>query len=646
MEFESISDQKGNEHMVFNSLEFNEDELMGDKLEDFELLQLLGEGTFGKVLKVSSKINQKIYAMKILNLEHQEYDQLSKEEKESYFINEIELLKQLNHPNIVKYYKNFKEKDKLYIIMEYFDNGDLETYIKVLEHEKNKNYLEKDEIWNIFYQCISGLNYLHSMGIVHRDIKPLNIFMSKNKIIKIGDFGVSALVQENEEMKKDMEKIRRSSGTLVGSLEYMAPEIFKQKYNEKIDVFAMGCVFYKICFLKNFQNMKFVMDGSGFKKKMISEEIPKNIDTIITDIISEMTIKDVEKRPDSKYCLEKIKEQYNKIFIQNSGLYSVLRCMINLPYLRQHFLTKYKNLKKEQNENKLYSEKFLFLIENENDWIENLTFYRHKIIEENNFLNNNKEINPYLIFTFILDKIHGELNQVTKLPENPPLKKRSSFIDPVKEDKVKREYISKFSANFNSNISNNFVGHMEFVRKCSKCEIQTYSFAYFFSLEFDLNLPLLVKEGKKSMDLIDLFKFQNKISLDLKGLKKIQCPKCKEEIDHKESKIFYLFPFQLVLSFDRGNDNENKMKINYPEKLDLSEIPKDKKYSYKLFDLVGIIKRCDIDNKEHYISLVLNCTDKNWYLYDNEKMEKIKGPSEHKECDVKMLFYVAPKQIK
>ena len=121
------------------------------------------------------------------------------------------------------------------------------------------------------------------------------------------------------------------------------------------------------------------------------------------------------------------------------------------------------------------------------------------IIEENNFLNNNKEINPYLVFTFILDKIHGELNQVTVTPMKSLIKKRTSFIDPSKEDKIKRDYITSFTANFCSNISNYFVGHMETIRTCCKCQTNTFIFTYFFSLCFDLNLPLLIKTGKKKL---------------------------------------------------------------------------------------------------------------------------------------------------
>ena len=207
MEFEIIKGQKGKEHMGFNKEGFNEDSLMGEKPSDFEFLQVLGEGGQGHVYKVYSLINHKIYAMKIIDLEiKEEITEEQKKEKETIkknIVNEIELLKKCEHPNIVKYYKSFKEKNKIYIIMEYFDNGDLDTYINVLKYLEKKNEINKDKLWNIFYQCMSGLSYLHSSNIVHRDIKPSNIFMSKNKIIKIGDFGVAALIKEQKKKWKD-----------------------------------------------------------------------------------------------------------------------------------------------------------------------------------------------------------------------------------------------------------------------------------------------------------------------------------------------------------------------------------------------------------------------------------------------------------
>jgi ubiquitin C-terminal hydrolase len=429
----------------------------------------------------------------------------------------------------------------------------------------------------------------------------------------------------------------------------MAPELFEKalKYTSKIDIYSMGCVFYKICCLEDYQKEDYELIDGRYKTNIVAKkEMPTNYDVDLMKIIKEMLNKDANKRPDSGKVLEEVKFNYNKVFIQNSGFYSVLRCMANLPYIRN----KFKKILNEDNKDdkslkNSYSERFLYFIENEQKWIENITFFRHKIVEENNFLNSNKEINPGLIFSFIVNKIHGELNRVEKNEEEYKIKKKISNIDltkkPMKEEKVLREYINLYNSNFNSIISKYFLGHMETIRICSKCNIETFLFTYYFFLDFDLNLPLLKKREKKEIDLIELFKIQNEISLDLKGLKKIMCVNCDKELEHKESNLFYIFPNQLVILFDRGNEYENTIKINYPEILDLSSIPRGKKFSPKLFQLVGIIKRCDIGNKEHYISLILN--SKNWYLYDNEKSEKIKSLSEHKDGKIVMLFYESAK---
>ena len=623
--------------MVLNSMDIENNLSIGDKFSDFEILQPLGKGGFAKVIKVCSLINHRIYAMKIIDLNNNDKFTANLLDMEKYYNNEIELITKLNHQNIVKYYKSFTENNKIYIIMEYFDNGDLDNYIKALKEDKDKEEnIKKEEIWNIFYQCMSGLNYLHSMGVIHRDISPQNIFMTKNKIIKIGDFGVSAKFKDKEILKK----ITSLKDTVVGKAEFMAPEVSNKCYNEKSDIFSMGCVFYKILFLKNYQNETFHFGGNNKNiRKVESGTIPSISDINLKEILTQMLEKDAEKRPDAKIVFEKIKENYNKVFIQNSGLYSVIRCLCNLPYLRSHFLDKFKKEKKEFIGSKPYSKNLLYCIENKDNWLETINFYRSNLIEENHFLNNNKEINPILILTFIIDKIHGELNQIK--PRETYLRKRSSFNDPIKEDKINRDYVSNFSANFNSNISNNFVGHFETIRKCNSCSILTYLFTFFFSLEFDLNLPLLLKKKKTEIDLIELFKMQNEINLDLKG--KFRCLKCEKEVEHKESKIFYLFPYQLVVSFDRGNNDENKININYPKELNLSEIVKDKKYSPKHFNLLGIIKRCDIKAKEHYISLIFNKEEKSWYLFDDENMQKLEDYSTHKGGDVVMLFYVANK---
>ena len=625
MEFTIIEDKNGKEHMVFDLEDLNDEQLIGDKLSDFEILQSLGGGGQGNVFKVCSLINHRIYAMKVVNLEIKE--NMSEDEKnmikliEKNAYNEIEILKKMNHPNIIKYYKYFKEKNKIYIIMEYFDNGDLKNYIEVLIELKKKNMIKKDEIWYIFYQCMSGLTYLHKTNVIHRDIKPDNIFMNKNKIIKIGDFGIST-------------QIKKMKFSVKGTPGYMAPELELENYDEKVDIYSMGCVFYEIYFLKTFFREEWSFKEGKYIKEMVEGSIRLNDEFM--KLIFKMLTKNPKERPNSKSIFEIIKVHFNNNFIQNSGLYSTLRCIINLPYLCNYFNNVFQKFDKNKRESKIFTNQLYYYITHQDDWIENMIFLRHKIIEENNFLNNNKEINPYIIFSFILEKVHGELNKIS-------INKSDKRISNNEEIAIK-EYRKYFTSNFNSVISDVFVGHMETFRKCQKCDTPSFLFTYYFSIQFDLNSPKLKNYYNKEINLLNLFYEQNKIILNLVNLRKIKCNKCNKEEKHFEKKMFLYFPYHLVLYFDRGNNFENKMTINYPENLDLSSVYKGKDHSPTKYNLIGIIKRCDINGIEHYISLIWNYSkDKKWYLYDNNEVKQLNSQKEHNIGIVVMLFYASPK---
>ena len=173
-------------HLIIDELQFEKNEDIGNKLEDFEILQTLGKGSYGFVAKVKSKINHKLYAMKMIDLS------LLKEQIEINFaINEIKIIQSLNSPHINKYYFSFVLQNKLYIIMEFMSNGDLKGYLNAY---KNINKpIPEDEIWELLYQTVVGLYYIHRNKLIHRDIKPANIFMTDEKTIKIGDFGVAAI---------------------------------------------------------------------------------------------------------------------------------------------------------------------------------------------------------------------------------------------------------------------------------------------------------------------------------------------------------------------------------------------------------------------------------------------------------------------
>ena len=151
--FDTIKDTNGKEYLMFDTSKLYDDNQLGNKFDDFEILKKLGEGAFGKVFKVKSKINNKVYAMKQLNVRELKIDN---EKAYQLSINETSFLQGLSHPHIIKYYKNFTEGDYLYIIIEFVANGDIEGFIEA--HKKFSKHIPEEELWNIFLQCMGALS--------------------------------------------------------------------------------------------------------------------------------------------------------------------------------------------------------------------------------------------------------------------------------------------------------------------------------------------------------------------------------------------------------------------------------------------------------------------------------------------------------
>ena len=102
---------------------------------------------------------------------------------------EVSIMRKLKHPHIIKYYTSFLEDEFLYILMEYADGGDLH---RLMKHRRRCGaFVKEDDVWMFAYQMSLALEYLHSQNIVHRDIKCLNVFLTKHKIVKVDWFIVS-----------------------------------------------------------------------------------------------------------------------------------------------------------------------------------------------------------------------------------------------------------------------------------------------------------------------------------------------------------------------------------------------------------------------------------------------------------------------
>lgn len=197
-------------------------------VSDFEFLNQLGKGSFGTVYRVKRISDGTIMVLKQINI-----SQMSAQLRTAA-LNEVKILSSLDSPFIVKYYDSFIEKNDLNILMEYCDGGDLAQYLKQLSGKP----LVEPKIWKFFIQLCIGLDYLHQKKILHRDIKALNVFLTKDENVRIGDLGVAKVLADTTNF----------AHTMVGTPYYLSPEMAEEKpYNEKSDVWALGCVLYEMC---------------------------------------------------------------------------------------------------------------------------------------------------------------------------------------------------------------------------------------------------------------------------------------------------------------------------------------------------------------------------------------------------------------
>ena len=226
--------------------------------DKYDVLEKIGHGSFGIIRKVKRKSDGYILCRKEISyckMSHKEREQLQAE---------LSILKELRHPNIVAYFErdHIKASQDLHLYMEYCGNGDLGRVIRDL---KNKNQLCDEEfVWSIFSQIVSALYRCHYgedpphagrnvMGlaanakpsrdarsrpmILHRDLKPENIFLGDDNSVKLGDFGLSKILQSHD-----------FASTYVGTPFYMSPEICKaEQYGPHSDIWALGCIIYEMC---------------------------------------------------------------------------------------------------------------------------------------------------------------------------------------------------------------------------------------------------------------------------------------------------------------------------------------------------------------------------------------------------------------
>ena len=280
------------------------------EIEDYILKEDIGEGNFGKVKLGISKTTGEKYAIKIINKE-----QIKKKMKNKIF-RENEVITKFNHINVIFVFQIIEDPENYYIIMEYCKRGELFDYI--VDHER----LTEDEAAIFFYQLINGVEYIHSKGIAHRDLKPENLLLTKDKTLKIIDFGLSHEFDGIDLLK-----------TKCGSPSYASPEILRGKPYDgfKSDVWCCGIILYAmVCGYLPF-------DGDTnkilFKNILKCEpEVPEHLNSITQDLIVRILTSD----PDMRITIDEIKR--HRFYLRGKKL-----CHIDYKMIEKNVLKKRRN---------------------------------------------------------------------------------------------------------------------------------------------------------------------------------------------------------------------------------------------------------------------------------------------------------------
>jgi serine/threonine protein kinase len=274
--------------------------------DDYNIVDLLGKGVFAIVYQLASKIDGELFAAK----EFEKKRFIKNGQLDQQLDNEIQIMKDLRHPNIVRYIDYRDEGAGLYIIMEYVPIGDLQDYLQTY------GLLEEPAARLMAYQTLKALRYLHRKKIIHRNISPDNILIANTNpwTIKLSGFGLSTVVKNNETFPE----------TFCGTLLYCAPEVFpyyneyiakqgtkrRRGYSQSVDIWSFAAVlWFALCGKAPFEGIVHKIGKKMFDRIIgtqldVSPLRARGISEAATDLLCQMLNTNPSERPSETECLQ------------------------------------------------------------------------------------------------------------------------------------------------------------------------------------------------------------------------------------------------------------------------------------------------------------------------------------------------------
>lgn len=267
-------------------------------MENFQIVRHIGEGSYGKV-SLARMPDGKECVLKVVDTRR-----MGRKEKKAA-MNEVKLLQKLKHPYIIQYIDSFFDREKLVIAMPFAAKGDLYSCVKA----RRGRPFPSSQVMEWFTQATLALKYLHDLHILHRDLKSKNMFITGDNRLKVGDFGISRVLDGTCAFAK----------TMIGTPYYMAPEVCSERpYSWASDIWALGCVLFEL-----FQ-LRVPFDASSLKglvQKITRGSIPRALSAGAAEqqLCYEMMSRSSTKRPSAQQILERpiIQEEIRQMLTQH-----------------------------------------------------------------------------------------------------------------------------------------------------------------------------------------------------------------------------------------------------------------------------------------------------------------------------------------